>query len=127
MKLDQNARYAESHEYVRKEGDELVIGISDFAQENLGDIVFVELPKVKAHINAKASFGTIESVKAASDMYLPVGGTVTAINGKLADAPDLVNKDCYGEGWLIKIRPDSMGDFDKLLSPSDYEKTTAGH
>ena len=123
MKLDQNARYAESHEYARKEGDEIVIGISDFAQEHLGDIVFVDLPKVNAHFNAKATFGAIESVKAANDMYLPVSGTVTAINKKLTDAPDLVNKDCYGEGWVIKIRPDSMDDLNKLLSPSDYEKT----
>ena len=127
MKLDQNARYAESHEYARKDGNALVIGISDFAQENLGDIVFVDLPKVNAHVNAKASFGAIESVKAANDLYMPVSGTVTAINGKLADSPDLVNKDCYGEGWMLKIRPDSADDFNKLLSPPDYEKLTAEH
>ena len=125
MKLDQNARYAESHEYAKKEGDQLVIGISDFAQHSLGDIVFVDLPKVNAHFNAKSSFGAIESVKAANDLYLPVSGKVASINEKLAGAPDLVNKDCYGEGWMVKIIPDSMGDFDKLLSPSDYEKKAA--
>ena len=126
MKINQNARYADSHEYAYKEGDLFVIGISDFAQESLGDIVFVELPKVNSHFNAGASFGAIESVKAANDLYLPVSGKIVSVNEKLADAPDLVNKDCYGEGWMLKVAADSAGDFDKLLSPADYEKKVTG-
>lgn len=125
MKLDTQARYAKSHEWARKEGADLVIGISDHAQESLGDIVFVDLPKVGAHFASGATFGVIESVKAASDLYLPVEGTVKAVNTALAEKPDLVNKDCYGEGWLIKITPANPQQWDTLLSAQDYEKTAA--
>lgn len=122
MKLDQNARYAESHEWVRKDGNELIIGISDHAQHSLGDIVFVDLPQTGAAFAAKATFGVIESTKAASDIYMPVAGKVTAVNENLADSPDLINKDCYNEGWIIKIVPDNMDDCNTLLSAGDYEK-----
>jgi glycine cleavage system H protein len=122
MKVDQNARYVESHEWARKEGDELVIGISDHAQHSLGDIVFVDLPKVGASLAAKATFGVIESTKAASDVYMPVAGKVTAVNDALQDSPDLINQDCYGDGWIIKIVPDNVADFDALLSADDYSK-----
>jgi glycine cleavage system H protein len=124
MKLDAEARYAESHEWARKDGGGITIGISDHAQESLGDIVFVELPPPGAVFQAGAAFGVVESVKAASDVYAPVGGTVRAVNEALADQPDLVNKDCYGQGWFIRIEPDKPGDWDKLLSPADYEKLT---
>jgi glycine cleavage system H protein len=126
MKLDAEARYAESHEWARKDGDEITIGISDHAQESLGDIVFVELPRPGAVFRAGAAFGVVESVKAASDVYTPVGGTVRAVNEALGDQPELVNKDCYGEGWFIRIGPDNPGDWDKLLSPADYEKHAGG-
>jgi glycine cleavage system H protein len=122
MKLDANARYAKSHEWARKDGDEISIGISDHAQESLGDIVFVELPRPGTAVRAGASFGVVESVKAASDVYAPVGGTVQAVNEALADQPELVNKDCYGEGWFIRVKPDNPGDWDSLLAPADYEK-----
>jgi glycine cleavage system H protein len=122
MNLDQNARYAESHEWARKDGGELVVGISDHAQHSLGDIVFVDLPKVGASLAAKATFGVIESTKAASDVYMPVAGKVTAVNDALQDSPDLINQDCYGEGWIIKIAPDNAADFDALLSADDYAK-----
>jgi glycine cleavage system H protein len=122
MKLDTNARYVESHEWIRKEGGEFVIGISDHAQHSLGDIVFVDLPKAGAALAAKATFGVIESTKAASDVYMPVAGKVTAVNDALQDSPDLINQDCYGDGWIIKIVPDNAADFDKLLSADDYSK-----
>ncbi|QQO10954.1 glycine cleavage system protein GcvH [Breznakiella homolactica] len=125
MNTDSNARYAQSHEWARKDGNELVIGISDHAQHSLGDIVFVDLPKVGSELKAKSAFGVVESVKAASDVYMPVSGTVTAVNDRLQDEPDLINKDCYGEGWIIKIAPANMADWDGLLSPQDYEKTAA--
>ncbi len=125
MKLDTEARYAKSHEWARKDGTELVIGISDHAQHSLGDIVYVDLPKVGASIAAGAAFGVVESVKAASDLYLPVGGKVTAVNGELADKPDLINKDCYGAGWIVRIAPADAGAWDALLSPEDYEKIAA--
>jgi glycine cleavage system H protein len=125
MKLDNQARYAKSHEWARKEGTDLVIGISDHAQESLGDIVFVDLPKAGSHFTAGVTFGVVESVKAASDLYLPVEGTVTAINTALAEKPDLVNKDCYGDGWLIKITPANPQQWDTLLSAQEYEKIAA--
>lgn len=123
MTVDQSARYNSSHEWARKDGGDLVIGISDFAQQSLGDIVYVDLPKVGAAFAAKASFGVIESVKAASDVYLPVAGKITAVNGVLADEPGLINKDCYGEGWLVKIAPDNPGEWEGLLSAAEYGKT----
>ncbi|MDR3341657.1 MAG: glycine cleavage system protein GcvH [Treponema sp.] len=123
MKLDANVRYAPSHEWARKDGTEFVVGISDHAQESLGDIVFVDLPKVGSVFKQTASFGTVESVKAASDVNLPVGGKITAINEQLADQPDLINKDCYGEGWFVRVLPDNPGEWDTLLVPADYEKT----
>jgi glycine cleavage system H protein len=125
MKLDPNARYAPSHEWARREGGEVVIGISDHAQHSLGDIVYVDLPKTGAAFVAKASFGVVESVKAASDIYLPLGGKIIAVNDALAEEPALINQDCYGAGWLVRIAPDNPVDWDSLLSPADYEKLAA--
>lgn len=125
MKLDTNARYAKTHEWARKEGDLIVVGISDHAQRSLGDIVFVDLPKPGAAFKAGASFGVVESVKAASDLYLPVSGTISAVNEELASAPETVNKDCYGAGWFVTVAPENPQEFDSLLSPADYEKTAA--
>lgn len=122
MKLDANARYAESHEWIRKEGDAFVIGISDHAQHSLGDIVFVDLPKVGAVFKAKTSFAVVESVKAAADIYLPIGGTIIAVNERLAESPELINQDCYGEGWIVRIGSDAPGDWDTLPTHEDYEK-----
>jgi glycine cleavage system H protein len=125
VKLDTNARYAKTHEWARKEGDLIVVGISDHAQRSLGDIVFVDLPKPGAAFKAGASFGVVESVKAASDLYLPVSGTISAVNEELASAPETVNKDCYGAGWFVTVAPENPQEFDSLLSPADYEKTAA--
>ncbi|MFA6508007.1 MAG: glycine cleavage system protein GcvH [Treponemataceae bacterium] len=126
MKLDTEARYAKSHEWVRKDGAEYVCGISDHAQHSLGDIVFVDLPKIGASFDAGSSFGVVESVKAASDLYLPIGGKIIATNAALADNPDLVNKDCYGEGWIIRVAPTDANkagaEWNNLLTSDDYEK-----
>lgn len=125
MKLDTEARYAPSHEWARKAGAEIVIGISDHAQHSLGDIVFADLPKVGALLTKGAAFGVVESVKAASDLYAPLAGKVTAVNTALADKPDLINKDCYGEGWIIRIEGADAAEWDALLSAADYEKIAA--
>ena len=124
MTIDKNARYIDSHEYAKKEGTLIVVGISDLAQDSLGDIVFVELPKVGSVLAKLAVFGVLESVKAASDLYLPVSGTVTDINTSLLDDPGLVNRDCYGQGWLVKIEPSDPAEWDSLLDPVAYEAIT---
>ena len=122
MKIDPNCRYRSSHEYARKDGSEVVVGISDHAQEALGDIVFVELVEVGKTIAQGEGIGVIESVKAASDIYAPVSGKVTAVNATLQGDPSLVNKDCHGTGWLIRIAPTVPAEWDGLLDPAAYEK-----
>ena len=122
MAIDKNARYLESHEYAKPEGGNFVIGISDHAQAELGDVVFVELPAVGKTIAKGATFGTIESVKAASDLYMPVSGTVVEVNEAVKNDPALVNKDCFGAGWLIKVAPSNPAEFDNLLDASAYGK-----
>jgi glycine cleavage system H protein len=112
-------QYTKSHEWVRKENDTVTIGITDHAQEELGDVVFVELPDKGATIVAGDSFGTVESVKAVSDLYSPVGGEVVEVNSSLEDAPEQINDDPYGEGWIVKLRASEEAD---LLSPEEYEK-----
>jgi glycine cleavage system H protein len=112
-------QYTKSHEWVRKENDTVTIGITDHAQEELGDVVFVELPDKGATIVAGDSFGTVESVKAVSDLYSPVGGEVVEVNSSLEDAPEKINDDPYGEGWIVKLRTSEEAD---LLSPEEYEK-----
>lgn len=111
-------RYSKSDEWVRVEGDELVIGITDFAQDQLGDIVYLELPKVGATIIPSESFGVIESVKASSDLYAPVGGEVVAVNGDLDASQEPINQDPYGAGWLIRVRP--SGEEEELLDAAAY-------
>ena len=125
MKLDANARYAKTHEWARKEGDVIVVGITDHAQASLGDIVFVDLPKPGTQFKAGVVFGAVESVKAASDLYIPVSGKISDINENLAAAPETVNKDCYGDGWFVKVEPENPAEFDALLSAEDYEKIAA--
>jgi glycine cleavage system H protein len=112
-------QYTKSHEWVRKENDTVTIGITDHAQEELGDVVFVELPDKGATIVAGDSFGTVESVKAVSDLYSPVGGEVVEVNSSLEDAPEKINDDPYEEGWIVKLRTSEEAD---LLSPEEYEK-----
>ncbi len=125
MKLDPQARYTKSHEWVRWDGDQIVCGITDHAQESLSDIVYVELPDVGDTFAADDIFGVVESVKAASDLYLPLAGEIAAVNEALEDSPELVNQDPYGAGWMIRLKPTSRADFDGLLSGEQYEAAVA--
>ena len=119
MNIPEDLQYTDSHEWVRIEGDTAIIGITDHAQDELGDVVFVELPDEGATFDAGESFGTVESVKAVSDLYTPVGGEVVEVNSALEDAPENINEDPYGEGWIVKLRTTDRAD---LLSPEEYEK-----
>ena len=114
-------KYARTHEWVRIEGDLVVTGISDHAQAELGDLVYVEAPEVGKHITATEQAGIVESVKTASDIHAPVSGTVVEVNTDLEDDPDFVNEEPYSKGWIYKIKPDNMSDVEKLLSNEEYE------
>ncbi len=119
-------KYASSHEWARLEEDGAVtIGISDHAQEALGDVVFVELPEVGQTLAAGDDAGVVESVKAASDIYAPVGGEVIAVNEQLEDEPEVVNSDPYNDGWFFKVQPADTGELEKLLSADDYTRVCA--
>ena len=122
MTIDKNARYRTSHEYARREGASIVTGISDHAQDSLGDIVFVELPAVGKVFKQGEAFGVVESVKAASDLYMPLSGTITEVNAALQGDPALINKDPYGAGWMIKFAPANAAEWDGLLDAAAYEK-----
>jgi glycine cleavage system H protein len=122
LNIPEDLQYTKSHEWVRIEGDTATIGITDHAQDELGDVVFVELPDEGDTFDAGDSFGTVESVKAVSDLYTPVGGEVVEVNSALQDAPEHINEDPYGEGWIVKLRTTDEAD---LLSPEEYEKVVA--
>ncbi|MFP4636774.1 MAG: glycine cleavage system protein GcvH [Nitriliruptoraceae bacterium] len=113
-------RYSEDHEWVRDEGDTVTIGITDFAQDQLGDVVFVDLPETGSQLTRGASFGEVESTKSVSDLYAPVDGEVVAVNEALSDAPELVNSDPYGEGWMCQLRPSDRSQLDALLDADAY-------
>jgi glycine cleavage system H protein len=121
MKLDPEARYTETHEWARVEGGEVVCGITDHAQESLSDVVYVELPMVGDVFDADEAYGIVESVKAASDLYAPVSGEVTAVNEELESAPELVNQDPYGDGWMIRLDPSDPDELEDLMAPDEYE------
>ena len=122
MNVPANLKYSSDHEWCRIEGDVAVIGITDFAQSQLGDIVFVDVPTVGEALDAGEVFGSIEAVKTVSDAFLPVGGEILEFNEAVDADPAIVNKDAYGEGWLIKVKIANMGEYDALLSAADYEK-----
>ena len=122
--VPEDLHYSKDHEWVRVEGDTAVIGITDHAQDQLGDVVYVELPKSGDEFAANDSFGSVESVKAVSEIFTPVTGIVTAVNQSLADEPEKVNRDPYGEGWMIKIRMSKAGEVDSLLTAAEYEDFT---
>ena len=122
--VPENLHYSKDHEWVRVEGDLAVIGITDHAQDQLGDVVYVELPKSGEEFAAHESFGSVESVKAVSEIFTPVSGNVAEINDSLNDEPEKVNKDPYGEGWMIKIKMSSSGEVDSLLTAAEYEDFT---
>ncbi|MEQ1065724.1 glycine cleavage system protein GcvH [Acinetobacter sp. XH1741] len=114
-------KYARTHEWVKVEGDLVVTGITDHAQDELGDLVYVETPEVGSKVTAGEQAGVVESVKTASDIHAPVSGTVVEVNTDLEDDPDFVNEDPYGKGWIYKIKPDNIADVEKLLTNAEYE------
>ncbi len=114
-------KYTSSHEWVKMDGDQAIVGISDYAQDALGDIVFVELPVVGMKLEKGQTFGVVESVKAASDVFAPLGGEVTSINEKLTESPDLVNKDSFGAGWMLKVTPSNPAELDSLMDAATYK------
>ena len=120
MNIPTNLKYTSDHEWVRLEGDIAFIGITDFAQGELGDIVYVEIETIGEKIEKEAVFGTVEAVKTVSDLFMPVTGEVLEINPKLEGNPELVNKDPYGEGWMVKIKPSDISHIIALLSAEDY-------
>lgn len=124
-KIPANYRFSDDDEWVRVEGDEVVIGITDHAQDSLSDIVYLQLPDVGDSFGAGDAFGVVESVKAAADLLMPIAGEVTAVNTPLIDTPELVNSDPYGEAWMIRVRPNSMSDVDGLMDAAAYEKFLA--
>jgi glycine cleavage system H protein len=113
--------YLESHEWARNDDGTVRVGITDFAQDELGDVVFVELPDVGDTVTKGEEFGVIESIKAVSDLYAPVSGEVTAVNEELFDAPELVNEDAFGEGWMLEVDADDESELDDLLSAEEYQ------
>lgn len=119
LHLPDSVRYAEDHEWAAKAGDTVKIGVSDYAQDQLGDIVYVEMPEKGETFGKGDTFGTLESVKAVSELYMPMGGEVVAVNGVLVDEPELINQDPYA-GWIIEIRPSDLAEFDRLMSAQDY-------
>lgn len=127
MIIKENLKYTKDHEWVDIQGDTGTIGVTDFAQGELGDVVYVELPAVGAAIKAGDPFGTIEAVKAVSELYAPVSGTVTEVNTRLADEANLVNQDCYGAGWMIKVKIANAAEAGALLSPKDYSELVESH
>ena len=122
--VPEDLHYSKDHEWVRVEGDQAVIGITDYAQNSLGDVVYVELPKSGEEFATNESFGSVESVKAVSEVFTPVSGAVVTINDSLADEPEKVNSDPYGEGWMIQVRMANPGEVDSLLTAAEYEDFT---
>ena len=122
MNIPADLKYTPDHEWIRMEGDIAVVGITDFAQGELGDVVFVEIETVGEELEKGETFGTVEAVKTVSDLFMPVGGEVLEVNEALADEPELVNKDPYNAGWMIKIKISDVSELDGLLSAEGYEK-----
>src|SRR5947199_3925387 len=124
MSYPPDFKYTKQHEWIKADGDSATVGITNYAQESLGDIVFVETPKIGAELTAGKTFGTVESVKAVSDLFAPASGTVTEVNGELATAPEKVNKDAHAS-WMVKITLKNPSELDALLSATDYDKFVA--
>ena len=120
MNFPENLRYTKDHEWIRLEGDTATIGITDFAQRELGDIVYVEIETIGKTLSAETIFGTVEAVKTVSDLYLPVSGTITESNPALASSPELVNTDPYNQGWMIKMKVDNVADVESLMDAAAY-------
>jgi len=126
LNLPEDVRYAEDHEWTRKKGDQIQIGISDYAQDQLGDVVFVELPQVGDKFAKGDAFGSVESVKAVSELFMPIGGEISAVNSKLEDEPELVNKQPYGDGWMIEVKADDESELDQMMDKNAYLEMLKG-
>ncbi|PLX08099.1 MAG: glycine cleavage system protein H [Marinilabiliales bacterium] len=122
MNIPENLFYTKDHEWLKLDGDIATIGITDFAQKELGDIVFVDVDSVDEELDAEEAFGTIEAVKTVSDMFMPVAGTVIELNEQLDDQPELINKDAYGEGWIIKIKVADASEVEAMLTAEQYKE-----
>ena len=120
LNFPDDIRYAKSHEWARSEGDTVKVGITDYAQDQLGDIVFVEMPEAGETFEKEVEFGTVESVKAVSELYMPVGGEIVAVNESLEDAPELVNNTPYSDGWMLEVKPTDSGELDSLMTKDAY-------
>lgn len=121
MTFPTDLKYTKDHEWIRVEGDEAVVGITDFAQRELGDIVFIDINTIGEEVAQDQVFGTIEAVKTVSDLFMPVSATVLSVNEKIDNSPELVNQDPYGEGWLVRVKLSSPADVDGLLAATDYQ------
>ncbi len=126
MNIPDGLRYSSDHEWVRRDGDTVTIGITDYAQDSLGDVVFVELPDVGTEVAANDSFSEVESTKSVSDIYAPVSGEIAAVNDQLEDQPELLNSDPYGEGWICSITMSDPAQFEQLLDADGYRALTDG-
>jgi glycine cleavage system H protein len=126
MNIPDDLRYSSDHEWIRRDGDVITIGITDYAQDSLGDVVFVEQPEVGQPVAASDTFTEVESTKSVSDIYAPVSGTITEVNGVLEDQPELLNSDPYGEGWICRIEMSDPSQFDALLDAAAYRQLTEG-
>jgi len=125
MEFPEELRYTKEHEWARLDGDRVTVGITDFAQEELGDVVYVELPQIGRTVETSGTFGVVESVKAVSDLYAPLSGTIVEANTKLEDEPELVNRSPYGEGWMIVMEATNLEEWQQLLTASDYRAYVA--
>jgi glycine cleavage system H protein len=123
MNVPSNLKYTKDHEWIKVDGDVATVGVTDFAQAQLGDIVFIEIETVGETLAKEEVFGTIEAVKTVSDMFMPVGGEVLEVNPKISEQPDVVNKDPYGDGWMIKVKVSNPAELNELLSPEQYKGT----
>lgn len=122
MTIPENLKYTKDHEWIKIEGNQAIVGITDFAQGELGDIVFIEIETIDETLDKEEVFGTVEAVKTVSDLFMPVSGKVLEVNAKLEDAPELVNKEPYGDGWMIKIAISNPAELDSLLTPAQYKE-----
>jgi len=123
MDTPRNLKYTNSHEWVRVEGKQVVVGITDFAQDQLSDLTYVELPTVGDSFSGQEEVAVVESVKAASDVYAPISGTISAVNNALLDRPELINTDPYGEGWIFKLTPDDTSELESLMDADQYDQS----
>ena len=125
MNFPQDLKYTKDHEWIKMDGDTATIGITEFAQRELGDIVYVDISSKGKAMSAEEVFGTVEAVKTVSDLFLPAAGTITEVNPALEANPELVNTDPYGEGWMVKMTIDNPGDIEKMMGADEYEKTVS--